>query len=90
MTHTMNAMIATSISSLYRSGEMPIRDFECKSCGHIFELLVFSKTERKECPECTHTKLIPLPSAHGGYKIKGDNGSSQSPKQSASFKKGKI
>lgn len=35
---------------------MPLYEYECKSCSHAFETLVFGK-EKVECPECGSVKL---------------------------------
>ncbi len=33
---------------------MPIYEYECRRCGHRFELIQkFSDTPRKRCPECS-------------------------------------
>ena len=42
---------------------MPLFDFSCKKCGHVFEALV-RKTTVPKCPECGATeleKLLSLP-----------------------------
>jgi putative FmdB family regulatory protein len=31
---------------------MPIYEFSCNSCGHNFEMLVFSQSEAISCPDC--------------------------------------
>ncbi len=31
---------------------MPLYDFECNACGHIFEELVFENDERPPCQKC--------------------------------------
>jgi putative FmdB family regulatory protein len=38
---------------------MPIYDFECRACGHQFELLVLAKTVAA-CPECQSQDLEQL------------------------------
>lgn len=48
---------------------MPIREFECKKCGHIFEEIFFRSDMElpEECPECGSSELempIGLSSAH--------------------------
>ena len=31
---------------------MPIYEYICRKCGNEFEVLVFNKDEKPECPEC--------------------------------------
>jgi len=40
---------------------MPIYEYECRQCGHQFELLVL-KTTMLVCPECQSPDLEQLPS----------------------------
>lgn len=40
---------------------MPIYDYECRACGHQFELIVL-RTTQVECPECKSQELEQLPS----------------------------
>jgi len=35
---------------------MPLYEYECRGCGHRFELLVFGK-ERPACPSCRSEDL---------------------------------
>lgn len=58
---------------------MPLFDFKCPDCGDITELRVGSE-ETPECPKC-QVPLEKLPAVFGGYKIRGDNSSSQTPKK---------
>jgi putative FmdB family regulatory protein len=39
---------------------MPIYDFECRSCGHQFELLVLPNRTVAACPECQSQDLEQL------------------------------
>jgi len=40
---------------------MPIYEYECESCEHCFEQLVFASDDRKvTCPECGKTKVRKL------------------------------
>ena len=38
---------------------MPIYEFRCKSCGHVFEELIFRQSEMDEliCPKCETTQI---------------------------------
>lgn len=31
---------------------MPLYDFECKTCGHVFEELIFEEDEKVPCQAC--------------------------------------
>lgn len=35
---------------------MPIHDFDCADCGHVFEELVLG-SESVECPECNSSRV---------------------------------
>jgi len=40
---------------------MPIFEYQCDSCGHCFEQLIFKKDDKKvNCPECGKTKIRKL------------------------------
>ena len=40
---------------------MPIFEYQCDSCGHCFEQLIFKKDDKKvNCPECGKTKVRKL------------------------------
>ena len=41
---------------------MPIYEFLCQNCGHVFEKLCFSRKEAEEvhCPSCKGTKVSKL------------------------------
>jgi len=32
---------------------MPIYEYKCDECGHVFEELIFHETEKLECPKCS-------------------------------------
>lgn len=72
---------------------MPIYEYMCDECGHIFEELrkysaESSGRDKIECPhECGKT-ASKLPSAHGGYSMS-SGGSSTRPKRAGSFKRTK-
>jgi len=44
---------------------MPIHEFKCKSCGHVFEYLCIKSTDQDDvsCPVCKHRKAELLLSA---------------------------
>lgn len=41
---------------------MPLYEFSCSSCGHVFEELIFRQTEIEEvvCPKCQTPKVKQL------------------------------
>ncbi len=59
---------------------MPIYEYQCEGCGHVFESLMFSSEEPSPvCPECGHDgvkKLLSagairpqgIPTGGGGFK----------------------
>lgn len=66
---------------------MPIYEFQCNSCGHIFEKIVGrhdrNTEDLAECPHCNTQTGRYLPSAHGGYSIRGDNSASVRPRNAS-------
>ena len=36
---------------------MPLFDFRCRACGHLFETLVRPNTDAPSCPKCQSTDL---------------------------------
>jgi putative FmdB family regulatory protein len=68
---------------------MPLHDFDCLKCDLRMEgVLIRNDDDLKElrCPACNDgSHLQKAMSAHGGYKIKGDNGASQRPRRAGSF-----
>lgn len=44
---------------------MPIHEFRCKSCGHVFEELIIRSTDRDEleCPKCGTPRVDQLMSS---------------------------
>lgn len=67
---------------------MPLYEFLCDNCSHQFEELLKERPRTYPCPHCDKQAEI-LPSGHGGYAIRGNNGASQRPKQAGSFRGGK-
>ena len=66
---------------------MPIREFLCRDCGHIQEVIVHHPEDLpEECDHCDSVKIEKLPALIGGYR--GNMGSaSTSPK--STFRKPK-
>lgn len=51
---------------------MPTYEYECQSCGHLFELFqTMTAKPIKECPACHKNKAKRLISAGGGVIFKG-------------------
>jgi putative FmdB family regulatory protein len=51
---------------------MPTYDYECKSCGHVFETMhAMSLPPLRKCPECGKLKLVRLISGGAGVIFKG-------------------
>lgn len=69
---------------------MPLHDFICTDCAHQFEEF-FRPGEpvpnKTTCAHCDTNTAERLPSAHGGYAIRGNNSASVTPKGSKSFKR---
>ena len=67
----------------------PLYSYLCNACAHEFEELCSTedRLERKECPHCETLTGTWIPSAAGGYRMTGDNGASQTPKGSGSWKR---
>jgi putative FmdB family regulatory protein len=57
---------------------MPLFEFRCNSCGHVFEeLTAFDKKDQVRCPFCERQDLTELMSgfaAHGAGGGKGNGG----------------
>lgn len=49
---------------------MPIYEYRCGSCAHVFEKLMRLGAEAPDCPECAHTEVQKLVSA-SGFILKG-------------------
>ena len=59
---------------------MPIREFRCKKCGNVFELIFFRSEEKDAvlCPSCGHAEVEPIISTFslsGSVSGKGGGGS---------------
>lgn len=64
---------------------MPIREFQCRECGHIFEEIVQCEEGQIPCPHCESNKTDKLISAFGGY-IGNLGSASTRPKNAGSFR----
>jgi putative FmdB family regulatory protein len=42
---------------------MPIYEYQCKGCGHVFEYLVLASSAAAKCPACDSLQLDRLVSA---------------------------
>ncbi len=66
---------------------MPIYEFSCKSCGHPFEELVLSRSEKVACPKCSSKKVeramsVFSHSSGGSYRSSKGSGCSSCTKSS--------
>jgi len=67
----------------------PLRDYQCRECSHVWEEFIQTKEDIPDaCVQCDSAKVDPLPGAHGGYRIRGSNSASTTPRGTGSFKKG--
>lgn len=69
---------------------MPLYDFQCKECLHLWEEIrgVMEAAKGVDCPNCGKEKSAVITvSPIGGYRINGDNSASVRPKQAGAFKK---
>ena len=67
---------------------MPTYNYECRSCGHAFELFQsMTAPVKRKCPTCGKPKLDRLIGAGGGILFKGA-GFYQTDYKSASYKSG--
>ncbi len=57
---------------------MPIFEFICNKCGHDFEELVMSKSEKIQCPECK-SKKVKKQMSTVSFKSSGNYSSSAGP-----------
>lgn len=44
---------------------MPLFEYQCLACDHVFEVLVRADTASPACPQCAATTLARLPSLFG-------------------------
>lgn len=51
--------------------EMPLYEFECKSCQTVVEVLVRSEPEKSDCPSCGGSKLERLLSVPASPAVRG-------------------
>ena len=49
---------------------MPIYEYTCQKCGHLFEKLVFKGNESIECPQC-HTNGVKKMMSVCGFSVGG-------------------
>lgn len=51
---------------------MPTYDYECRKCGHVFEIFeAMSATPKKKCPKCARGTAERMIGAGGGLLFKG-------------------
>ena len=57
---------------------MPLYEFRCSSCGHVFEELIFRQSEvaELECPECGAQQVDKLMSSFSAGSASRSSGSS--------------
>jgi len=67
---------------------MPLYEYACESCGNEQTAIrsFKEKNEPEVCRQCGGN-CVPIPSLTGGYKIRGNNSASVTPKGSGSFRK---
>jgi putative FmdB family regulatory protein len=59
---------------------MPIYEYECRSCGHIFDALQkIAEQPLNDCPECGKPGLQKLLSAPA-FQVKGEAGAASAPR----------
>ena len=50
---------------------MPLMEFECRNCGHVFETLVEGEGAVVKCKKCDSKKLVRLFSSFGFRRSSG-------------------
>lgn len=69
----------------------PLREYMCRDCVDTFEVLEQHPEDAPQgCIRCESSNIERLPSAAGGYTIRGANTSSSTPKHAGSFRKSKT
>lgn len=69
---------------------MALKDIQCQSCQKVWEEFIRdAEDEPTKCIYCESPEIKKLLSGHGGYSIRGANGSSTRPKHSGSYKRSK-
>jgi putative FmdB family regulatory protein len=56
----------------YTLRTMPVYEYQCTSCEHRFEELVFNGSTLVACPSCTSTDLQKLLSSFARTRVGGD------------------
>lgn len=68
---------------------MPLREYHCLECGHVFENLERTPEDKPtQCAQCGAGQIEQLVSAHGGYSMN-SGPSSVRPRGAGSFKRHK-
>lgn len=60
---------------------MPIYQYKCEECERHFEELRSIKDDSPIRCKCGSENVYKVPSAHGGYEIKGNNSASTKPRR---------
>ncbi len=51
---------------------MPLYEYDCKSCNHVVEVLVRTKDQKPQCPDCGGDDLERQISAPASPSVKGE------------------
>ena len=70
---------------------MPLYEYTCENCDRVQpEIRSYdNRDEPGKCEKCGNPNCPRLPSSPGGYKIRGNNSASVTPKSSGSFRRKK-
>ena len=60
---------------------MPLYDYKCEECSHVFEAITHLFDEKVSCPECDSMAKRVGTGQIRSYKIKGNNSASVTPKK---------